>query len=88
MLSESEHAQLTSMARSRSIPAALALRARIVLAPLQRASPTAESPSAWAPPERRLASGAVASSSGASMACTTSIALASRAPSTTSGWPI
>jgi transposase len=32
VLSEAEHAQLSSMARSRSIPAALALRARIVLA--------------------------------------------------------
>ena len=32
MLSEAERAELASMARSRSLPAALALRARIVLA--------------------------------------------------------
>jgi len=48
VLTQAEQAQLQSIARSRSISAALVARARMVLACASVASPTARSPGAWA----------------------------------------
>ena len=86
VLSAEELAQLQSCARSRSLPAALVRRAKIVLA-WPKAGPTPQWRSVSRPPTPPWASGAGASSTTASRACTTNSAPAGRARLTMSASP-
>jgi hypothetical protein len=85
VLSSEERAQLLSFVRSRSLPAALSNRARIVLS-----SADGEANNSIAQRlkihKRPSASGGVAISSVASLVCTTKYGRARRARSTTSAW--